>query len=516
MTLRLRPSLVLTRSVVLAGVLGALVLAPSAAPCARGAQQEAAKTQSERFVLSTRIAEVVNAPEFRAARWGIYAAALDSTDVLYELDQSRLFMPCSNMKLYSTTLALAMLGPDFRWRTSIYAAAKPDRDGRIAGDLIVYGRGDPTASTNFGDDGARARIELLADRIASAGVKRIAGDLIADESYFSGVRLGFGWEWNDLQWGYGAEISSLSFNDNVLGLTITPGRKPGDVCLVSFDPPLDHFRVINRTQTGPKGSTQDLGVYRAEASNVLQVWGHLPIDDKPFTGSVAVHDPAALYGRVLRQALERRKIVVEGKTLSIDGRGRLDSPFDPSRAVEIAFVESAPLSDVVRVTNKISQNLYAELLLRTVGKIKGPADAESADDAGLTALTGLLKQIGVDTDLISVADGSGLSRRNLVTPEATARLLAYAVKQPFGQVLFESLPRGGVEGTLENRFKDSDPRMNVRAKTGTLGDASALSGFLVTKSGRQVVFSIMVNNIPGSRAAVRKAIDRVVAALYEE
>lgn len=466
--------------------------------------------------LADRIAAIANAPEFHAARWGIHAIALDSGETLVSMDAGRRFLPASNQKLFTTSLALARLGPQYRWRTSVYAAAKPDASGRLDGDLVLYGRGDPTFSDTFGPGTMARKIDELAARVAASGVTRVTGDLVADESYFAGERFGFGWEWNDLQWGYGAEVSALSISDNVVRLKVAPNAQAGSPCLVTLVTPNGYVRAQNRTQTSAKNGLNDLGVYRAEASNAIDVFGHLPLDAEPFEDAVAVHDPAAFFASIFRDALVRRNIIVEGRTVSIDARGRDVTPFPIASAVELAFLESEPLADVVRQTNKDSQNLYAELILRTVGRVAGPQTEVTAEASGVAALVAFLTAAGVDPAPLVFRDGSGLSRQNLVTPESTVKLLAYVRKQPFGDVLFSSLPEAGVDGTLEKRFRDSPGQSRVRAKTGSLGDVNNLSGYGLSRSGRTVVFSVMVNNQPGDRKAVRTAIDAIVLALLDD
>jgi D-alanyl-D-alanine carboxypeptidase/D-alanyl-D-alanine-endopeptidase (penicillin-binding protein 4) len=466
--------------------------------------------------LARRVGSILDAPQFRAVRWGVFAVALDSGEVLFSRDAEHRFVPASNLKLYTTALALARLGPQYRWRTSVYATEKPDKAGRVAGDLVIYGRGDPTFSARFSGGDPLAKIEALADAIAASGVRRVSGALVADESYFRGPRFGYGWEWNDLQWGYGAEVSALSVADNVVSVTIAPGTKPGTPCAVTLAPATPYVRVTNRTRTSAKSAPNDLGIYRAEGTNVVDVWGHMPADAAPFETELAVHDPAGLFAAFLREALERRRIIVAGPTKTVDSRQRDVVTFDPDRAIEVASVESPPLSEVVFETNKVSQNLYAELLFRTVGRAFGPPDAETTEAAGAAALTRLLSEAGVDTSALAVDDGSGLSRGNYVTPATTVGLLTWARKQPFADIFLASLPSAGTDGTLEKRLANTPAAGRVRAKTGTLGDASALSGYLTTRTGREVAFSIMVNNAPGEAKLLRQAIDSVVLELIAD
>lgn len=494
----------------------ALALA-AAAPLPAGARQAPRSAASAAAPpLAERIAATVGAPEFRAARWGIHAAALDTGEAVYSLDASRLFVPASNMKLYSTALALATLGPAYRWRTSVYAAARPGAAGRVAGDLVVFGRGDPTFSARFAGGDALAKIERLAERVAAAGVRRVSGDLVADESYFTGVRFGYGWEWNDLQWGYGAEVSALSVADNVVEIEIAPGKRPGDPCRIALSPETSVVRVTSRMRTAAKDEEPELGIHRPEGSNAVDVWGRLPVGAEPVTAAVAVHNPAALFGELLRGALARHRVTVAGRTVVKTARDRELRPFDPAAAVELAWLESEPLSDVVRETNKVSQNLYAELLLRTAGRVAGPPDAESSEEAGIAVMREFLRGAGVDADALALSDGSGLSRRDLVTPEATVKLLAFARRQPWGDVFHASLPEAGLDGTLGRRFKESSAVGRVRAKTGTRDGVSTLSGYLVTRTGRPLAFSVMVNNATAPARSVREAIDAVVLALVDQ
>lgn len=466
--------------------------------------------------LDAHVLSLIDTPSFRAARWGVYAVDLESGETLVSIDANRRFLPASNQKLYTTALALAKLGPTFRWRTSVYATSRPDSDGRLSGDIVLYGRGDPSISDTFGVGIAARKIDELADRIAAAGIRRVAGNIVADESYFAGKRFGFGWEWNDLQWGYGAEISALSVGDNVVSLSVRPASKVGDPCSVTLGVRNDYVRTTNRTKTSAKEGLNDLGVYRAEGSNAIDVFGHVPMDAAPFDEFVAVHDPAGYFGSLLRDALARRGIVIEGRTTVVDARARESVPFDPASAIEVAFIESEPLSSVVRATNKDSQNLFAELLLRTVGRVSGTTTEVTSEAAGIKTMLEYLKGAGVDVTPLLFSDGSGLSRQNLVTPEATVRLLAFARKQPYGDVLFSSLPEAGVDGTLEKRFRDTAGKSRIRAKTGSLGDVSALAGYGLSRSGRTIVFAVMVNNMPGERRAVRTAIDSIVLALLDD
>jgi D-alanyl-D-alanine carboxypeptidase/D-alanyl-D-alanine-endopeptidase (penicillin-binding protein 4) len=470
-------------------------------------------TPAQQTDVAAAVEALLAGPLSGAAHWGILAIDADSGQTVYSHDPGRAFLPGSNQKLLTTALALDKLGPDYRWRTSVYASRAPDRTGRVRGDVVLYGRGDPTFSNRFSRP-ALARVDDLAERLVAAGVRRVDGNLVCDESYFIGNRLGFGWEWNDLQWAFGAEVSALSVNDNCVDIVIRPGIRPGAPCVVETRPAMPLVKILNRTETVPLGAKQDIGIYRPDESNTFDVWGHLPMGAER-SEAVSVHDPARMFGGLLAEALARRRVKIAGRVVAVDGRLRHPGQFDPARAVELAWVESAPLRDVVLAANKESVNLYAELLLRTTGRMRGAIDAPSSEEAGLAVLKDFLTAAGVDVAPLVLADGSGLSRRNLVTPAALVRLLSHVRSQAYAGVFLDSLPVGGNDGTLTRRFAGTELDGRVRAKTGTLEHVSALSGFLTARSGKQLVFSIMVNNDARNRAEIRRTIDAVVTALAE-
>jgi serine-type D-Ala-D-Ala carboxypeptidase/endopeptidase (penicillin-binding protein 4) len=407
----------------------------------------------------------------------------------------------SNMKLYTVAAALDRFGPDYRFVTSVYAPARADRTGTLRGDLVVYGRGDPTYSTRFNGEGDKdyyRAIDELAARVYDAGVRRVEGDLVGDESYFAGGRLAPGWEWDDLQWWYGAEVSALSVNDNSVDLSVKPGARAGDPALITVGPSTSLVTVVDRTRTVAAGQGRELSVHRPLGQNVIEVRGEVPLDDRGFTASVAVSNPALMFATMLRTALERRGVVFAGKTRTVDAQAREDAgqPLQVSSLVEIATRQSPPLSLIAAQTMKPSQNLYTELLLRALGKASAMKPGQTAEEAGVGAVKEFLVKAGVDPTRVQMLDGSGLSRANLVTADATVRLLTYMSRHPAGMAFRESLPVAGLDGTLRNRMKGTPAANNVRAKTGTLGSATSLSGYLFTAAGERLVFSLIINNPP--------------------
>jgi D-alanyl-D-alanine carboxypeptidase/D-alanyl-D-alanine-endopeptidase (penicillin-binding protein 4) len=474
--------------------------APSATPTPVAPQPTTAPPQTLEE-LRARIREILAKPEFAASRLAVKIASLDTGRVVFEQDAGKWMQPASNLKLYTVAAALDRLTPDFRFITSVYAPTRPDSSGTVRGDLVVYGRGDPSYATRFNPEGDAdyfRAIDELAAEIARAGVRRVEGGLVGDESYFTGPALSPGWEWDDLQWWYGAEVSALSVNDNSVDLSVKPGASIGSPARITVGPATTLVTIVDRTTTTERGTTRELSVNRPLGQNTIEVRGRLPIDYQGYTASVAVSRPAMLFASMLRASLERRGVVFTGQTRTIDAQAREDGqqPLQVSSLVEIATRKSPPLSIIAAQTLKPSQNLYAELILRALGKATAADPKLTSEDAGAEAVRNFLKQAGIDSSGLVMLDGSGLSRANLVNAETTLQLLTYMNRHRFGTMFREALPIAGLDGTLRNRMKGTPAQGNVRAKTGTLGTATSLSGYVLSAAGERLVFSLMINNPP--------------------
>jgi D-alanyl-D-alanine carboxypeptidase/D-alanyl-D-alanine-endopeptidase (penicillin-binding protein 4) len=482
--------------------------------------------------LRERIAAHLAQPRFAPAAWGVKIVSLDTGKTIFEHNPQKYFNPASNAKLYTAALALERLRADHRIKTSLYSMSRPEASGTLKGDLIVYGRGDPTMAARLNGGDYFKGLDPLVTQFVNAGVRRIEGDLIADESYFAGPPFGAGWEWDDLQAYYGAEVSSLTVNDNAVDLFVKPADRAGIPCRITTGPATSFVTVMNRTQTAPKGAESRIAVYRPVGENIIYVSGRLPMDSTGYYGAIAVHNPAGLFVSLLKEALGRRGIVVTGRTRVIDWKYREVTPIEFSKLIELGSVESVPLGDIVRETLKPSQNLWAQLLLLQVGETSRfgitagsifangsangsvrpaefPVSAQSANDSraartseelGVEALNDLLSTIGVKKGDVLLEEGSGLSRRDVITPEATVALLAYMSKSRWADVYRNALPIAGVDGTLQNRMKGTAAAGNVRAKTGTLRYVYTLSGYVTTVAGERLAFSIMLNNYNAERS----------------
>ncbi len=448
--------------------------------------------------LQEQIAVLLKQPEFAAAGVSVRIITQASGKVVFEKNPEKLLKPASNMKVYTTAVALETLGAEYRIRTSVYAQTKPDSQGNIKGNLILYGRGDPTLASAYVDEAKP--FDLLAKQLLDTGVKNIEGDLVADESYFRGSPLGQGWEWLDIQWPFGAEISALTASDNKFDIEIKPGAKVGDPCQILTTPNVEEVSIINRLETVEAKNTREIGLNRGLADNSLLAWGKLPLDDTGFSAKIAFHQPAKLAANLFQQALKRAGIVVTGKVVFVDAslRSSLRSSLTPTepeknKLIELAVIESPPLSEIIRIVNKFSQNLYAELLLRTIGRVKGQIEKDS-DDAGIEIVKNFLRQAKIDPANLAIYDGSGLSRRDLINVLSTTELLRYMSKSSNFETFHNSLPIAGVDGTLRRRMSNTVAQEKVQAKTGTLSNTSSLSGYVTSAVGETFIFSIMIDN----------------------
>jgi D-alanyl-D-alanine carboxypeptidase/D-alanyl-D-alanine-endopeptidase (penicillin-binding protein 4) len=382
----------------------------------------------------------------------------------------------------------------------VETAGRQDGLGRILGDVLLVGRGDPTLSGRFTEGRVLAPFEELAEALRAAGIRRIEGRLVGHEGTFAGDRRGSDWSWEDLVWSYGAEVSALSFNDNAARLRLLPGDRAGDPALLEAEPWSSHFAVASTVTTAPAGTKTELMLTEA-APNQFRLTGVIALGDRPWEGTVAVSDPALYAARVFASVLEAKGIrIMGGVATSSDGL--------PAGLRVLAARESPPLSDLIAVVNKESQNLHTEILLRLVGRSTSGQGTVEAGQAGVQAF---LQRLGVPSESWGLQDGSGLSRSDLLTARGLAALLAAMDKHANARVFRASLAEPGQKGTLENRLKAHYGR--VQAKSGTLRQANALAGYVTAADGDRLAFAILVNNHTGPGREAVAAIDEIVGVL---
>jgi D-alanyl-D-alanine carboxypeptidase/D-alanyl-D-alanine-endopeptidase (penicillin-binding protein 4) len=476
---------------------------------------------SSALELDRSIDREIDGSEFSRARWGVFVMSLRDGRVLYARDADRTFAPASNMKVYTTAVALDSLGADYRWRTSVYAEAEPGKNGTVEGDLTLYGRGAPDLSSNTEKEESKSSLAQLADELYRRGVRHVRGDVVGDESYFRGDPLGDGWLWNDVQWYFGAEVSALTINDNAVNVAVTPSTKSDETASIKLKPETAYVQIKNDTNTVARGTPATIGVTRGLSDNQVRVWGDFPLGGQVINARLSVHQPALWAATLFREALRARGITVEGVARAVDAReGRKGARVDPEHAVELASLTGKTLREIIRSTNKESINLYAELILRTLGKERGAAapgaDAKKMrtrgdDEAGVAVIRQWLEKHGISTDSLALHDGSGLSRLDLVTPEATARLLAAMTQTPNAGVFRDSLPVAGSDGTLKFRLR-SQGSGRIVAKTGTLTYINSLSGYAMTDDDEPLAFSIICNDETNAKPST-KVIDAIAALL---
>ena len=517
--------------------LGTLLLAALPAQAAAPRKPAAASPKPS---LDSRIKQLLADPDVARGFWGIEVASVATGKTLYARNSGKLFTPASNVKLFTTAAALALVGPDYRFRTTVETAATLDRYGRLNGDLVLVGRGDPNLSGRTLPYNLKTErkppylkaLESLADQVVGKGVRYIDGDVVADDTYYAFERYGEGWAQDDLTWEYGAPVSALTLNDNVLFLTVMPGDRAGEKAFVTLEPFPEYYHIDNRILTAPAGSgPRRFGLNRQPGSDQLTLWGTIPADDAGVTESVAMEDPANFAAQLFRRMLERRGVAVYGRARARHGdvagfstftvtavatAGGGDAgptpPSLPARMV-LAGYDSQPLSEDLRVINKVSQNLHAELALRLLGREKGSG---GTIEGGLDVVRTFLAGVGIAPQEYALFDGSGLSRQNLATPHAVLQLLLYAAVQPWFERYRDTLPLAAVDGSLAERFKGTPAAANVTAKTGSLGHVNVLSGYAKTAQGELVAFSIMCNNHNLTNGRAVATIDQIVLAIVDD
>jgi D-alanyl-D-alanine carboxypeptidase/D-alanyl-D-alanine-endopeptidase (penicillin-binding protein 4) len=483
--------------------------------------------------LRAKISEVLAKPELSSALVGIKVVSLDNGRVLFEENATKLLRPASNMKLYTVAAALDRLSPDYRFSTSVYAYTRPDAAGVVRGKLIIYGRGDPSIAARFNSGDYFKSINELATRIVAAGVKRVEGDIVGDESYFVGPKYGSGWNWEDLTWYYGAEITPLAVNDNALDLFVKPGAAIGQPALITTGPPDPLLTVVNEVTTSAKGGKREISIHRGLGENTIRITGNIPLEDRGYTGGIGISHPALLFIYMLRSSLAQKGVTITGASriqgttpqpaaitaVPISGTNG-SSAASASFQNEIATLQSPPFSVIAAQTMKPSQNLYSELILRTLGKVAPPPPPtttsnlpKTSEELGLEAVRSFLKSVGIRPEALVLEDGSGLSRNNMITADASVQLLTFMSKHRYATVFRDALAIGGVDGTLRNRFKGTPAENNVRAKSGSLSSAASLGGYMTTAGGEKLAFSIMVNNYPRDLDPRSLCIDPIVVLL---
>ncbi len=453
--------------------------------------------------IQTKISQYLRRPGIRSTDWGIEVVDANreaNRRVLFEVNPDKPFRPASVLKVLTTATALEKLGPDFRFRTSVYANGELQSDGTLSGDVILVGRGDPNLLDL--DLLEKSALTELAEKLRSLGIRHITGDVIGDDSYFEYNPHGEGWTAVDLKSAYGAPINALSINNNVFWVHVSP-TKAGQLVSASVEPRTSYFRFRNLALTGGRRARRTISVRVVRGTRTLVVSGTLPIG-QGHSQHVILDRPAEVTTTMFKEELQRQGISLGGISDVIHA-GEMPAELR-HRWRLLAEHISPPLVRAVEIINKNSQNLHAEMLLRTLG---AEFRAKGTDEAGLDVVKEFIVSSGIDTRGINLRDGCGLSRENLLTPRFQTSLLMTLSSRPYYDLFLSTLAVSGTDGTLKRRLYAEPVRGVIHAKTGTLNGVSTLSGYMTTKSGKNLVFSIFANNAATSLRRIQRTIDDI-------
>jgi serine-type D-Ala-D-Ala carboxypeptidase/endopeptidase (penicillin-binding protein 4) len=433
----------------------------------------------------------------RSGQWGVLVVSLTRGDTLYSVNPDAALQPASNMKLYTTALALDQFGADHEFSTDILRDGTITPDGTLHGNLIIRGDGDPSLSSRFLEGGAGAAVDSLAQLVSSAGIRRVSGALVADASAFDTQRIPEGWQSRYLQAGYAARVSALSLNENLVIVAVRPGSR--GAATVWLEPNTDLQVVSNVRTVAGRGARI---MTRTTADGTIEVRGWIGARSEERRYQLVVEDPTAFAAGALRRSLEAHGIKVDGPT---------QFATTPKSAVRVASLASPPLARLLAVMNRESINHYAELLFRDAGRQGAPNQVGSVETAGRLLHSFMTDKVGAAPGAVVAADGSGLSVLDHVTPRSLVQLLGYAHRAPWSDAFHASLPVAGESELLRYRMRYTPAQGNLHAKTGTTNSVISLGGYVTARDGELLAFAFIYNGV--DRWNAKSTIDAMGATL---
>jgi D-alanyl-D-alanine carboxypeptidase/D-alanyl-D-alanine-endopeptidase (penicillin-binding protein 4) len=436
--------------------------------------------------LRNQLNDILNDPNFNNAFWGVNIKSLKTGEIIYKKNSDKLFIPASTMKLFTTSAALLLLGSNYHYKTTLFTNGIIENN-TVKGDLILRGEGDPTFSSRFLDGKPTKVFQSWVDLLKSKGIKKVTGNIIGDDNLFDDRGLGKGWSWEYESLWFSAPSGALSFNDNSVDVNVIP-TEVNLPAVIKISPNTKYITIINRVITVDNNSEEAINVYRKKGTNIITVFGTIKKSSESVKEFVSISDPTLYTATVFNEVLESNDIEVKGYVTDLDNEDKIINYDD---CTPIAEQESVSLSEIIKEINKNSNNFYAEQLIKTIGlEIYGYGSV----DNGVKACDELFNKMGINSDNMVYADGSGLSRLDLVTPKQLVNLLNFMYKSDEFDTFYDSLPIAGIDGNLALRMKKSNAWKNLRAKPGLNNGVTALAGYVSTLDGEPFAFSLMVNN----------------------
>ena len=495
---------------------------------------QAAFLETSRSSLKSSITSLINHPQFNSAFWGIQIVSLQNNEILFTYNEKKRLPPASGMKLLVSAAALDHWGKDYQFKTPVFFEGRLDKKGRLLGNLVLVGKGDPNLEKRIYKPNIKkliiyensAFIESIADQIVEYGIRKIEGNIIVDTTLFLNEPFGRNWDYEDLLWGYGAPCSALSIHENSFNVSVFSGEAIGDPSIIEINPKQQKLDVINKVITVPAEKGTDIRIGRDPTGTVLTILGNISEKSPQLSYFLSISDPALNAATSLKSSLEKRGVFISGQSITrtlnpLEVMEQGDLSLDRARQKQIDYFPknqisnwySPPLIESLKILLKNSHNLYADMLLRALGAEKSGVGTLKT---GFNAIETFLEKAGISKVHLNLSDASGLSRTNLLTPESIVRLLQFMDQHPQGQKFLESLAVAGQDGTLRHRMKNSSATGRVFAKTGSLRFVSSLCGYVQpVNNNEKIAFAIIVNNYEVSKRKVNQTIDSICALMAD-